>query len=153
MTLTLYPCDLLFVHRDAEGESRETRVAEIREHMEESGSAQTAICVVPIRMQEAWLLFDEAAVRAAADNPRGRMPLDIPPIRKLEEIPDPKNLLWNLLEEASGLRSGRRRRFDPAPRIHRLADLIEDFSPLRRLSAFQSLEEELRQLLEERSWS
>ncbi len=152
MALALYPCDLLFVHRDAEGESREARVAEIRDRLEQVGSMQTAICVVPVRMQETWLLFDEVAVRAAADNPRGRMPLDIPPLRKLEEVPNPKTLLWSLLEEASGLRPGRRRRFDPAPRIHRLADLIEDFSPLRQLSAFRALEEELRELLEERSW-
>ena len=103
-------------------------------------------------MQEAWLLFDEAAIRHAADNPRGRMPLTIPPLKKLEEIPDPKDLLWNQLSIASGLRPGRLRRFDPAARIHRLGDLIEDFSPLRRLSAFQALEEDLRKLFEERSW-
>jgi hypothetical protein len=151
-TLALYPCDLLFVHRDAEGESRETRVMEIREHLREAGSQQTAVCVVPVRMQEAWLLFDEAALRTAADNPRGRMPLEIPSLKKLEEVPDPKSVLWNLLATASGLRQGRLRRFEPAPRIHRLADLIEDFSPLRRLSAFWALEEDLKRLLTERSW-
>jgi hypothetical protein len=150
--LALYPCDLLFVHRDAEGESRETRVAEIREHLDAEGSGQTVLCVIPVRMQEAWFLFDEAAIRSAADNPRGRMSLAVPPLERLEEIPDPKDLLWNLLSTASGLRSGRLRRFSPAPRIHRLADLIEDFSPLRRLSAFQALEEELQRLLIERSW-
>lgn len=152
VALALYPCDLLFVHRDAEGESRELRVAEIHEHLHEEGSRQTALCVVPVRMQEAWFLFDEAAIRSAADNPRGRMPLAVPPLEKLEEIPDPKGLLWNLLSTASGLRPGRLRRFSPAPRMHRLADLIEDFSALRRLSAFQALEEELQQLLAERSW-
>jgi hypothetical protein len=153
MTLSLYPCDLLFIHRDAEGESREARVAEIREHLEAAGSRQAAVCVVPVRMQEAWLLFDEAAIRYAADNPRGRMSLAIPTFKKLEEVPNPKDLLWDLLSTASGLRPGRLRRFEPAPRIHRLADLIEDFSPLRRLSAFQALEKDLRQLLAERSWS
>jgi hypothetical protein len=152
MTLELFPCDLLFVHRDAEGEKREVRVAEIQEHLQAAGSRQTAVCVVPIRMQEAWLLFEEAAIRSAADNPRGRMPLAIPPLKRLEEVPDPKALLWDLLSNASGLRPGRLRRFDPARRIHRLADLIQDFTPLRRLSAFQALEDDLRQILEERSW-
>ena len=151
-TLALYPCDLLFIHRDAEGESRESRVMEIREHLQEADSQQTAICVVPVRMQETWLLFDQAALRSAADNPKGRMSLELPPLKRLEEVPDPKNLLWSLLATASGLRPGRLRRFDPGPRIHRLADLIEDFSPLRGLSAFQALEEDLRQLLAERSW-
>jgi hypothetical protein len=97
-------------------------------------------------------LFDEVAIRSAADNPRGRIPLTIPPLKKLEEIHDPKALLWDSLSQASGLRPGRLRRFDPAPRIHRLADLIEDFSPLRRLPAFQALEKDLVQLLAERSW-
>jgi hypothetical protein len=151
-TLTLYPCDLLFIHRDAEGESRAARVAEIHEHLAAVNLQQTALCVIPVRMQEAWLLIDEAALRSAADNPRGHMPLAIPPLKKLEDVPDPKQLLWSLLATASGLRPGRLRRFDPAPRTHRLADLIEDFSSLRRLSAFQALEDDLRRLLAERSW-
>jgi hypothetical protein len=125
---------------------------EIREHLRDSGSQQTAVCVVPVRMQETWLLFDEAALRTAADNPRGRMPLEIPSLKKLEDVPDPKDVLWKLLATASGLRPGRLRRFDPTPRIHRLADLIEDFSPLRRLSAFQALEEDLKRLLTQQSW-
>jgi hypothetical protein len=103
-------------------------------------------------MQEAWLLFDELAIRTAADNPRGRMPLDLPLPERLEEIPNPKDMLWRSLLSASGLRPGRLRRFFPAPRIHRLAELIEDFSPLRRLSAFEALEDDLRATLAERSW-
>lgn len=152
MALTLYPCDLLFVHRDAEGESRETRVEEILASLRQVASGQTGVCVVPVRMQEAWFLFDEAAIRSAADNPRGRMPLGLPPLEKLEEVHDPKEVLWGLLSTATGLRPGRLRRFVPGPRLHRLAELIEDFSPLRRLTAFQALEEDLKVLLGERSW-
>lgn len=150
--LALYSCDLLFIHRDAEGESRDARVTEIRGHLDELGSPQPAVCVIPVRMQEAWLLFDEGAIRSAADNPRGRTLLPLPSLERVEEIPDPKALLLNLLTTASGLRPGRLHRFAPERRVHRLADLIEDFSPLRRLSAFQALEEDLRQVLLERSW-
>jgi hypothetical protein len=103
-------------------------------------------------MQEAWLLFDEAVIRLAADNPRGRVSLEIPPMEKLEEVADPKDLLWRALMTASGLRPGRRHRFLPAARIHRVAELIDDFSPLRKLSAFQALEEDLRATLAERLW-
>ena len=149
--LALYPCDLLFVHRDGEGEPRETRVREIRESLPQS-SAVTAVCVVPVRMQEAWLLFDEAAIRRAADNPRGRIPLEIPALRRLESLPDPKDILQSLLEEASGLASRRLRRFSSAPRTHRVAELIQDFSPLRQLSAFQALEGDLKAVLTERGW-
>ncbi|MEQ9550984.1 MAG: hypothetical protein RIM23_15410 [Coleofasciculus sp. G3-WIS-01] len=67
-SFNLYPCDLLFVHRDAEKEPREKRVAEIQKSVEgirESVSVPI-ICVVPVRMTEAWLLFDKAAIRKAA---------------------------------------------------------------------------------------
>jgi hypothetical protein len=147
----LYPCDLLFVHRDAERESRELRVREIRQHLGRLPD-HPVVCVVPVRMQEAWFLFDETSLREAADNPRGHMALALPPLGDIEAIPDPKNLVHDLLRSASGLRPGRLRRFHPATRVHRLAELIEDFSPLRGLSAFQALERDLRSLLEEKSW-
>lgn len=151
--LELYPCDLLFVHRDAERESYETRVAEIRRYLQGDLSKLPAVCVVPVRMQETWLLFDEAALRLAADNPRGTMPLSMPPLERLEEVPDPKNVLYELLSRACGLRPGRLRRFQPSIRIHRLAELIEDFSPLRRLPAFQALETDIATLVATLGWS
>lgn len=151
MALQLYPCDLLFVHRDAESEDRETRVVEIRQHLDELAD-QTAICVVPVRMQEAWFLFDERAIRLASDNPGGRMTLSLPPLDRLESVADPKSVLFDLLYKASGLRSGRLHRFVPALRLHRLAEIIEDFTPLRRLPAFRALEDEMKGVLAQRGW-
>lgn len=149
--MELYPCDLLFVHRDAESEGREARLAEIRKHLHLLAGRQ-AVCVVPVRMQEAWFLFDERAIRLAADNPAGRTPLSLPTFDRIESLPDPKELLFDLLRAASGLRPGRRHRFDPALRLHRLAELIEDFSLLRRLPAFRALEEDLQAVLADRNW-
>jgi hypothetical protein len=149
--IELYPCDLLFVHRDAERENRDLRVREIRQHLNMLPD-QPVVCVVPVRMQEAWFLFDELSLREAADNPRGHMPLALPPLGEIEAIPNPKALVHDLLRTASGLRPGRLKRFHTAPRVHRLAELIEDFSPLRGLPAFQALERDLRSLLEEKSW-
>jgi hypothetical protein len=149
--VTLFPCDLLFVHRDAEGETLEARTREIREHLQ-TVPDQTAVCVIPVRMMEAWLLLDETVLRTAADNPRGRVGLGIPALDRLEEIPDPKRLLFDLLKTASGLRTGRLHRFHPAERVHRLAELIPDFSPLRRLSAFRTLEADVEAVLTERHW-
>jgi hypothetical protein len=74
--LDLYPCDLLFVHRDAEKGPPEERIAEI--DAARNGLATCAVPVVPVRMQEAWLLIDEAALRRAAGNPNGPMPLAMP---------------------------------------------------------------------------
>ncbi|MEH2244523.1 hypothetical protein [Nostoc sp.] len=155
-SLELYPCDLLFIHRDAEREPREKRITEILEALEEvvkkSVVVPPHICVIPVRMQEAWLLFYEAALRKAAGNPRGRQPLQLPDICKLEQLPDPKDILYGLLCEASELRGRRLKQFSANERVHRLAELIDDFSPLRALSAFQLLETEIKQVIKTQGW-
>ena len=89
---------------------------------------QVYICVIPVRMLEAWLLFNEAAIRKAAGNPRGKEQLQIPDIRRLQQLPDPKNDLHQLLSIASGLTGRRQKQFNVHEKIHRLADLIDDFS-------------------------
>ena len=53
------------------------------------------VCVVPVRMQEAWLLIDEAALRRAAGDPNGTQPLAMPDVQRLEELADPKQLIAN----------------------------------------------------------
>jgi hypothetical protein len=124
----LYPCDLLFVHRDAEKEEPANRVREIDAAIEDLAERPPHACVVPVRMTEAWLLFDEPAIRLAAGNPNGRMPLVLPPRRETEGLVDPKETLRVLLREASGLTGRRLKNFQASPR--RVANLIEDFSPL-----------------------
>lgn len=151
VSLSLYPCDLLFVHRDAEGLGYAKRAAEIERHLNARPS-HPAVCVVPVRMQEAWLLCDEGALRRAAGNPQGRVNLRLPAPSRLESIVDPKNLLWDLLRTACELGPSRLRRFNPAERVYRLAELIEDFSPLRSLSAFRALESNVARVLKENSW-
>jgi hypothetical protein len=103
-------------------------------------------------MTEAWLLFDEKALREAAGNPRGDHRLGFPPVSSLESVPDPKQTLHDLLRTASG-RAGRRlKQFKGTDAVRRLAELINDFSPLRALTAFQALEEEIRQVIEAEGW-
>lgn len=145
--IELYPCDLLFVHRDAERESREHRVDEICAALDRLDSAPPAVCVIPVRMQEAWLLFDELALRRAADCPGGKMALQLPALDRIEQLADPKQLLHDLLRQASGLQGRRAKQFRPRVHAHQLADRIDDFSPLQRLPAFQALEAELDQAL------
>lgn len=154
-SLELYPCDLLFVHRDAEREPLQKRVDEICEALAEVQEAQSVptVCIVPVRMQEAWLLIDEVALRKAAGNPSGRQSLDLPAIKNLEELPDPKEVLHDLLRRASGLRGRRLKRFFVRKNAQRLAVLIEDYGPLRRLSAFRKLEAEVKRAVEEQGWA
>jgi len=149
-TLRLFPCELLFVHRDAEKEPPEHRRAEIQAALVhvEAGSPP-AVCVIPVRMQEAWLLVSESAIRRAAGNPNGSEPLDLPELSLLESEPDPKAILHGALKQASGLRGVRRKRFPVHERVHRVADHIEDLSSLRELSAFQRLEQDLSDVLED----
>jgi hypothetical protein len=96
-------------------------------------------------MTEAWFLFDEPAIRRAAGCPNGDMDLRLPPLKSVESMPDPKALLLETLRTASNLSGRRLKKFEP-DRL-RLANLIDDFSPLRALQAFCAVEEHLRSAL------
>ena len=155
-SVELYPCDLLFVHRDAERGPHGIRVAEIKEALAsalQSATVPPAVCVVPVRMQEAWLLFDEAALRRAAANPNGRVPLALPRLAELEELPNPKRALHELLREASELGDRRRQRLRVRACAKLVTQFIEDFSALRALPAFRALEADIRTAVTEHGWA
>lgn len=153
-SVELYPCDLLFVHRDAENAPIEEREAEIRKALEESSVEDSVrvVCVVPVRMQEAWLLIDEAALRRAAGNPNGTQPLAMPDVQRLEELADPKQLIRDLLRQASELQGRRLERFNWRSSAHRVAEMISDFSVLYRLAAFQRLAAEVKRVATVAEW-
>ena len=156
--ITAYPCDVLFVHRDAEGVSRAERAQEIRRAVAEVALTRSSlpppiVCVVPVRMTEAWLLFDEVAIRTAAGNPLGDQPLALPARRTLERLADPKRKLHTLLQQARGRRRTHGRQFDVDEAVQRLATLIDDFAPLRALPAFAALELNLATLIQEQGWN
>lgn len=146
--IELHPCDVLFVHRDAERQSSESRVAEIRaafgtmpQHIQ-----PPAVAVVPVRMLEAWLCFDEQAIRNAAGNPNGRAPLGLPQLKKIDSRPDPKEDLRKALLAACELSGRRLKKFNTAAAFWRIVDYIEDFSALRELPAFQAFEQSIKNL-------
>ncbi|MGA2080758.1 MAG: hypothetical protein ABSH53_09140 [Holophaga sp.] len=139
------PCDIVFIHRDADACSYATRADEIDRGLRDLGLSVPHVRVVPVRMSEAWLLIDEDAIRRVAQRPNGRTILAMPRLAHLESLPDPKGTLLRLLTTASEL-TGRRLdqfRTEARSRVHQLAEFISDYGPLRNLSAFQSLEEEL----------
>ena len=149
-SIDLYPCDLLFIHRDAERATPEDRKQEVLNALKElirDVGKPFAICVIPVRMQEAWLLFDEAAIRRASGNPNGRVRIELPKLKAIESLPDPKNTLHGLLKTASE-RTGRRLKdFNVRHSAGQVSQFIEDFSLLRRLSAFQTLEKDIREVI------
>jgi hypothetical protein len=145
--IKLYPCEIIFVHRDSEGAAIETRLQEILVAHATSSVEAKHIGVVPVRMQEAWLLHDEASLREAAGRPSGDEPLGLPPFGRIESIPDPKLILHTALKSASGASGRRLKSFRPSKAAHRLAELISDWSPLVALPAFQQLEHDTRTAL------
>jgi len=101
-----YPFDILFVHRDAESTNTKMiaqRFQEINNELQEEDSDKT-ICIVPIKMMEAWLLIDEDAIKKAAGNRNYRGIINLPQTRTLEKELQPKDLLHTLLRNASGLK-------------------------------------------------
>jgi hypothetical protein len=152
----LYPCEVMFVHRDAENVSRQLRRKEIEAAIQaatfEDGLAPVWVSVIPVRMQEAWLLFDEMAIRRAVGNPYGRVALQLPALDRCEDLADPKTRLYEVFRKASELGARRCAKLRVALMTQRIAEYIEDFSPLRSLSAFAALEQDLREAVARHGW-
>lgn len=142
--------DMLLVHRDAEKAAFPVRRAQIDTWVTEAfPSPPPYVGVVPVRMMEAWLLLDEPAIREAAGNPNGTVCLNLPPVKQLESLPDPKELLLELLRKATENNPRRRRTFNEWQAVHRLAEFQQEigFQALRVLPAFAALEREIQALL------
>lgn len=147
--LDIAPCDILFIHRDAEKQASQLRYEEVASavaSLSELRGKVPHVCVVPVRMTEAWLLAEEAAIRKAAGRPNSAEPLDLPKLNRIENEPDPKAMLYGLLREASGKRGRRRKSFDVREAAALVPEFITSFAPLRQLSAFARLEADLSKL-------
>lgn len=130
---------IVFVHRDGEGSSLQTRLGEF-----DNVHRDDVVPVVPVRMTEAWLLVSAAAIARAADRPDAT--LTLPPVSQIESLADPKRLLEDRLLQAAGNPTGRRRKRFRQSIVERrinVASLIEDFSPLEVLPAFQRFQADL----------
>jgi hypothetical protein len=149
ISIELYPCDILFIHRDSDREPPENRRNEIEEAVEIAfnNAKPVYVCVVPIKMQEAWLLFNEDAIRRASANPYGKIKLNLPKLKSVERIADPKSFLHDLIRQASELQGRHLRRLSLSHCASQISLNVKDFSPLRSLSAFQQLEKDINQVV------
>ena len=87
-----FPCEVLFVHRDAEAQPMANRLREIRDAFTEaarSGFNLPAVALIPVRMSEAWLCLHQQAIRKAAGNPAGTVHIPLPKPGNVESVPDP----------------------------------------------------------------
>ena len=137
MTLQYYPCDVLFIHRDAEKAELDLRIQEIENEL--LNINQKYLAIVPVHMTEAWLLSNESAIREAANNPNGKETLGLPPSNKWDKIPNPKHILFESLKKATGLNGRRLDKFHLDSARQRVAQLTSDFSGLNCLPAFKRL--------------
>ncbi len=148
----LFPCNILFVHRDAEKSDDKTfqnRITEIQSSYECTNSSKDCklVKIIPIRMMETWLLIDINAIKIAAGNRNSKSNIQLPVINKLESLSEPKILLHNLIKEASELKGRRFAQLNVNQAVHLVAENISDFSVLRSLSAFRIFESELKHVL------
>ena len=142
--LELFPCDFLFVHRDAEGVGSAMRQQEIEKSWPTGVRTPVLICVIPVRMTEAWLIANAKPIRLAVGNPHGTEVLDLPVAKDIESLPDPKEILFAALTTASGLNARRKARFSPHQFRHRVSELVDDLAPLRSLASFNHLEAQVK---------
>ncbi len=147
IALALYPADILFVHRDAEKEPHSRRRTEILNTFPTGAVSALIVPVVPVRMTEAWFLFNEPALRRASGNPNGTLSLALPRIQAVESIPNPKAVLHDALVAACGLRGRNLEKFNVRQSCARLAERIDDFTPLLKLSAFSALARDVNDAL------
>lgn len=143
--------DLIFIHRDADRpDDTETRRI-IDRGVESSGiPVPPHVKIVPIQELEAWLLLDEAAIRAVAGKPTGTQALGLPPPDRVESTKNPKARLYDALVLASGLSGHRLARFKkrlPELRAVLLQRLDTD-GPVRGLRAWQRLVSEIAETVE-----
>lgn len=120
--------DLVVLHRDGDREGRPPRLAEITSAMQQVMPDVPHVPVIPIRMTEAWLLLDEAAIRRVAGAPNGKMALNLPKAKNVESIADPKAVLKQTLANASGLTGRRLNQFNDRFSQHR-RQLLEGVDP------------------------
>ena len=140
----LYPCDMLFVHRDVDSSLVSERENEIYSAVKSAAPKVKAICIIPVRMTEAWLLMDVSAIRRAAGNPAGRVDLTLPTTSRIEKLADPKQVLLEFLARASELSGRRLKRLDLNRARRQISGFMGDYAVLRQLPSFQHFEAQIK---------
>lgn len=142
--------DLVVIHRDADGDGRDARLAEIERAVREVMPGVTHAPVIPIRMTEAWLLIDEREIRLVAGNPNGRMALGLPKASKVESLPDPKAVLAEKLCLATGFNGRKLAKFKQRFPQHRrqLLERIDPNGPIADVPSWRDFNIDLRGALE-----
>ncbi|MBT2897831.1 DUF4276 family protein [Streptomyces sp. McG3] len=137
--------DLAVVQRDADRGPAQDRKDEIEKAVDSEWPDLRHVAVVPVRMLEAWLLLDEVCLRQVAENPRGRVGLNLPKGVAAETIADPKQLLKDSLARASEYKGRRLAQFQKRFSQHRLRmlELLDPEGPVTCLPSWRAFVEDL----------
>lgn len=141
--------DLVVIHRDSDGNPPDHRRTEIAEAVAAVSPGLTHVPVIPVRMLEAWLLLDHAAIREVAGNPNGRVALGLPKPARAESVADPKTLLKQAIATASeekgrGLKKLQARFSENRAR---LLQMLDREGPVKQLASWQSFTHDLQEAL------
>ena len=141
---------ILFVHADADGDAVKARRERAQPGLEQLravfGQACQGVAVVPVRTTEAWALCDGDALRQAFGTPLDDKALALPASAKaVEGLADPKQCLEAAFK-ASQAGGRRKRQHSVNERLGALGEQVA-LARLRQLTAFQTLEAELKQAL------
>lgn len=141
-SVEVYPCDILFIHRDEDGRGVDHRQTEIDAAVAEADLPLdvSPIAVIPVQMTEAWLLLDERAIRESAGFSNGRVPLNLPNATEVERRSNPKGILRDAIRKASGQTGRKLKSLNLAEARASIATHMEDLSQLRLLASFQHFE-------------
>ncbi|MFF5651624.1 hypothetical protein ACWGI0_20185 [Streptomyces sp. NPDC054802] len=141
--------NLVVIHRDSDSNPPERRRGEIAEAVDEVSPGLAHVPVIPVRMLEAWLLLDQAAIREVAGNPNGKAALNLPKPARAESVTDPKTLLKQAIATASeekGRRLEKLQKRFPENRA-RLLQMLDREGPIQQLASWQAFTHDLRESL------
>ncbi|MEU6628828.1 hypothetical protein ABZ905_11110 [Streptomyces parvus] len=137
--------DLVVIHRDSDREPPDRRRTEIAEAVAAVSPGVAHVPVIPVRMLEAWLLLDQAAIREVAGNPNGRVPLNLPKPARVESVADPKAVLKQAIATASEERGRGLQKLQTrfSANRARLLQMLDREGPVRQLASWQSFANDL----------
>ncbi|MFJ2770055.1 hypothetical protein [Streptomyces sp. NPDC087300] len=141
--------DLVVIHRDSDRELPDHRRREIAEAVAAVTPGLAHVPVIPVRMLEAWLLLDQAAIREVAGNPNGKMALGLPKPARAESVADPKALLKKAIATASEERGRGLQKLQTrfSANRARLVQMLDREGPVKQLASWQSFTNDLREAL------
>lgn len=141
--------NVLFVHADGAGDSVRARAQQVQPAIDllqqELAREGAGVAVIPIRETEAWAICDGDALRQVFGTTLTDEQMELPRLPSAAESDlDPKVTLRKAFLNTSP--SGRHKKQGVSPMLNALGEQVS-LQRLRRLTAFATLEDELKQAL------